>query len=1637
MLSKRLQLILFWSIFLVNLFVKAQFINPGDGGGGGNIDYYIDGSNSALTGDIKTYTVEPQIDITSIDWFTNNANIATVKSTSGFTAEIEFHNAGTSNLLAIVTTPFSVGTFVPLEITVSNGPPPTPANPSIAANNCESATLSRNGNPPSGVTWYWQGKNSNGNSTNLGSGSSFTADEGSGTYYIRARDNDSGLWSTGSGSRSVTMNIIPGIANTPIITNNCGNTVLNRGPDLPGFTSYWQNTANGTSRVNSNTTITLTSGSVYYLRTRNDNAECWGPVRTINYTVDNTGSTWYLDADGDGHAVSTTQSCDSPGTGYTLTVLPLGDCNDDDDEIHPDTIWYLDADGDGYSVSSQQSCSSPGANYVLSVSGTSDCNDNDDSVFQIKTWYLDADGDGHASSSTDSCSNPGPGYTIEILPLDDCDDTNFDPTNNCTIEEIDPPSSNPADHNYVYTRTYQTETATAPNFFTANDNLIQEINYVDGLGRGLQQVGIDNSPNKNDIVTHIEYDSYGRMPKEYLPYAVSGNLGEFNVDSKTATEQYYDIAKYQDTPNPYSEKEFEASPLNRVFKQAAPGEDWKLGNGHEIEFEYQTNTNADGVKLFEVTTSFSNNTYIPTLDDNEEYNTGELYKTVTKDENHTGTSKNHTTEEFTNKQGQVVLKRTYNNNDPHDTYYVYDDFGNLTYVLPPKVTTDDVDAIELNELSYQYVYDHRNRLVEKKIPGKEWEYIIYNRLDQPIMTQDANMRVAHNTTLTSDYWLFTKYDAFGRVAYTGKVNNSDDREVIQNTVSNLSTTLWVNQGNNYNVDNINVNYNNGAYPTNNIIEIHTVNYYDDYDFDRANEPSPPSLIFNQQIDPRTRGLATGSKVRILDESPAQWITTITRYDAKARPIYIYSENEYLNSVDLVTSDLDFVGRPKKVRSSHTKGGNTIVTIDNFTYDHVGRLIKQTQCIGNATLGDSCGDVSAAPANLPLSGTITNTRVATNSITITNATLTPGAHLIVDPTATGGTSGNEELIVYNSYDELGRMQAKKVGGASANSYSAATGLQEVDYSYNVRDWLTGINDINNTNKLFNFSIAYNQGSNPLYNGNIANTKWRTANNDDNSLKSYDYQYDPLNRIIAATDNTGKFNVSGITYDKNGNIETLKREGWTTANPDLAANTGFGTMDNLVYAYDNGNKLTNVADNNASDTYGFKDVNGAGMEYEYDDNGNMISDANKGITSIEYNHLNLPTQVSIANSEHNGNIQYVYDATGVKLEKTTSTGTSTEYCNNYIYENGTLQFFSHPEGYVNAEGNDYEYIYQYKDHLGNVRLSYTDNNGTLEIIEENNYYPFGLEHKGYNNVVTSTNPAQDYKYNGKELNEELGLDWYDYGARNYDATTGRWVNIDPLADKYVSFNPYNYTANNPIVFIDPDGKDIEPAVNQSGTIQQVIQQWQQYGITTIDQIKGFVNNKNIDGKGGNAIRYVYTGNNGWIDLAHYAGVQVYGKTAMDLLEPASGNALMQELFFNEEANNSYFSYEDLPSNAFSSEVDIEGLEGEELYNAILSHFESAGATNPENAPNYEQIPNDDGDRLRLPENTSIEFDDSSHGRTSRTSEPDTDKLKTGNYIPQNRTSRPYNLNGFNPANTSIQRRKSIINWGKTDTETRKTN
>jgi RHS repeat-associated protein len=202
--------------------------------------------------------------------------------------------------------------------------------------------------------------------------------------------------------------------------------------------------------------------------------------------------------------------------------------------------------------------------------------------------------------------------------------------------------------------------------------------------------------------------------------------------------------------------------------------------------------------------------------------------------------------------------------------------------------------------------------------------------------------------------------------------------------------------------------------------------------------------------------------------------------------------------------------------------------------------------------------------------------------------------------------------------------------------------------------------------------------------------------------------------------------------------------------------------------------------------------AANEYVYDNNGNLTKDSNKGITNIAYNSLNLPSRVTFGDGS---TIVYTYAADGTKIRTVhTISGTSTQkdYCANVVYENDVQKLLLTEEGYVNL--SDGKYYYYLKDHQRNNRVVIKEDG---EVKETNHYYPFG-------GVFASSGNVQPYKYNGKELDTKKGLNWYDYGARHYDAMLGRWFVVDPLAEKMGAWSPYAYCFNNPIKFVDEDGE-----------------------------------------------------------------------------------------------------------------------------------------------------------------------------------------------------------------------------------------
>ncbi|MEE1947241.1 DUF6443 domain-containing protein [Pedobacter sp. KR3-3] len=461
------------------------------------------------------------------------------------------------------------------------------------------------------------------------------------------------------------------------------------------------------------------------------------------------------------------------------------------------------------------------------------------------------------------------------------------------------------------------------------------IQYVDGLGRPIQTVQWKASPLQRDLVQVTEYDALGRETKKYLPYAEqTASDAAFKTGASTNQAGFYGVSTGWDanvarTAYPYSISVMEPSPLGRVLEQGAPGAAWQpysagiAGSGHTARPGYAINAASDAVKLWRVNASGASAS--------ANYPAGTLYKSIAKDENWSG-GKAGTGEEYKDTEGRVVLKRMWETESVAlDTYYVYDAYGSLAYVVPPAVAATsftEADATFKNFV-YGYHYDGRKRLVEKKIPGKGWEHIVYNKLDQVVLTQDSVQR-------NSGQWSFTKYDAMGRSVVSGIYGNGNTRPYLQSLVDS-GTPLWEQRDN----DNSNgtgpmTGYTNVAFPYSNIYGYTIENYYDDYYFFNNAFNYPQG---NQASGERTRGLLTATRATVLGTGTQ--LLTVNYYDLEGRLVQAKSQH-YLGGTDVTDNTYNFAG--ELTASTRTNTANGVVTIiaNSYEYDHMGRKTKTWQ-----------------------------------------------------------------------------------------------------------------------------------------------------------------------------------------------------------------------------------------------------------------------------------------------------------------------------------------------------------------------------------------------------------------------------------------------------------------------------------------------------------------------------------------------------------------------------------------------------------------------------------------------------------------------------------------------------------------------
>jgi RHS repeat-associated protein len=828
----------------------------------------------------------------------------------------------------------------------------------------------------------------------------------------------------------------------------------------------------------------------------------------------------------------------------------------------------------------------------------------------------------------------------------------------------------------------------------------QTTQYFDGLGRPLQTVVKQMSPSGKDMVSPVVYDAFGREQLKYLPFVANAyqtgdqvSDGNFKFDP-FQQQKAFAGGQYPDDIYYYGKTDYEASPLNRVLTTYAPGNSW-VGNTKGVSNQYQVNTTNDSVRIWNIAAAIGSTPTTTAM-----YGAGLLYKNGTTDE------QGHQVWEYKDKEGHEILKKVQLWNTPavgHSgwlcTYYVYDDLSNLRFVIQPRavewlganswVFSGTYGPLAVGELCFRYEYDARNRMIIKDVPGAGEIWMVYDARDRLIMTQDGNLR-----TQSPAKWMVTEYDDLNRPYRSGLLTDANDRAYHQNLA-----------------------YNSVSYPsTASNYEVLTQNFYDDYawvsssgsglgatmatnhtqdgnSFYTAYNTSPAYAV---PMTPYaiTTGMSTGSMTKVLASSPAQYLYSVNFYDDHGRVIQAQSTN-YRNGIDTFTTQYDFSGKTLRTLLGHKKAGtatqyHTVST--KMSYDAAGRLKNISKNI------DGTGD---------------------------------------------------QLIDSVQYDELGQLKNKYLGNL----------VDSLAYAYNIRGWLTSINKnyLTSTStyprNYFGMELGYDKATdvtgnayaNPALNGNISGTIWKGGG--DGINRKYDFTYDNVNRFTGADFNqyTGgafnksagvDFSVSGLSYDANGNILTMKQRGLTA--------TTSSTIDSLTYSYNFSgisNRLLGVTDgtNNQNSTLGdfHYNPNGKGsVDYTYDQNGNMITDFNKGISPITYNHLNLPQQVHIKSK---GNIIYTYDATGNKLAKVTMDSlskhaTTTLYMNGFVYQQGdtiitpnagidTLQFVGHEEGrarwafhrYVNGStGYKWEYDFFEKDHLGNTREVLTQQRDTAQYM-----------------------------------------------------------------------------------------------------------------------------------------------------------------------------------------------------------------------------------------------------------------------------------------------------------------------------------
>ncbi len=740
---------------------------------------------------------------------------------------------------------------------------------------------------------------------------------------------------------------------------------------------------------------------------------------------------------------------------------------------------------------------------------------------------------------------------------------------------------------------------------------------------------------------------------------------------------------------------------------------------------------------------------------------------------------NNSTKEFIDKEGRTIETwQISTTGNILKTAYIYDDVSRLRYIIPPKAydlanTFDETtlpNTSYFNEGVYAFRYDERGRVVEKHTPSGGWHYTVYNELDQALLSQNSRQR-------ETNLWEWVRYDGHGRIVMGGTLTSTASRATLQTAfLIFLADTQFEERstasGNLY-------GYTSRSFPSSITIvasDVKRVYYFDDYTWVNTVGVPNTALGFTQyktQQWGNPKGLATGSLVRKLDSGVM--LKSVMYYDDKNRLIQSQTENRFgrINQSDLV---LNFAGDLLEERTIYRKPSKAdITTSTKYTYDHVGRKIGAIHFLNGKP-------TPLAQYKHDGIGRVIQKRL-----------MQAGNDFIIE----GSPQPNGDQDIANRFVLLTTGTITAQNGTYLACISPNM-LQEIDYSYNVRGQLRGINldasgNLALTNgDVFGMKLDYHE-TGVFFDGKLHKQTWKSSSQATN--RGFTYGYDDFKRIQEATyagAGSENYNLSGMLYDANGNITALQRSGLTASNT-------WGAIDNLIYHYNTAsNRLSYIEDNSLTGK-GFKDGGGT-ADFTYYNDGSLKSDNNRGITLIEYNYMGLPDIIHFGSTQR---IENVYDAEGVKLSQKLINGSviiPTDYMGDLIYKNDSLKTIFHGEGRI-AYKNDTTYKYQFfiLDHLGNTRAIIERLDATTALVQENHYGAWG-------EILEGIGQTGDwlFLFQGKEFVDGVG---YDFHSRSYDAWSGRFDQIDG-ANQYSS--GYVGMGNMPTVGIDPDGQWVQYAI-----------------------------------------------------------------------------------------------------------------------------------------------------------------------------------------------------------------------------------